>query len=61
MQYLAVPTGRLVLRQWREADLAPFALLSTDPEVMEYFPGVLDRHRSASTISLLRIFRYSEI
>ncbi|MFL9610381.1 hypothetical protein ACKF11_09895 [Methylobacillus sp. Pita2] len=50
-----------MLRQWREADLAPFALLSTDPEVMEYFPGVLDRHRSASTISLLRIFRYSEI
>lgn len=29
-------TGRLLLRQWRDEDEAPFARLSADPEVMEY-------------------------
>ncbi|MPS48580.1 GNAT family N-acetyltransferase [Methylobacillus sp.] len=46
MQYLEVPTERLVLRQWREADLAPFALLNADPEVMAYFPDTLDSQQS---------------
>ncbi|ABE50191.1 acetyltransferase, GNAT family [Methylobacillus flagellatus KT] len=46
MQYLGVPTERLVLRQWREADLAPFALLNADPEVMAYFPDTLDSQQS---------------
>ena len=45
----AVPvlrTARLVLRGWRPDDLAPFAALNADPEVMEHLPGVLDRERS---------------
>jgi len=31
-------TERLLLRQWRDDDRAPFAELNADPEVMRYFP-----------------------
>jgi RimJ/RimL family protein N-acetyltransferase len=39
-------TPRLVLRQWRDDDLAPFAELNADPEVMLHFPSVLTRAQS---------------
>lgn len=39
-------TERLRLRQWCAADREPFALLTADPKVMEYFPSVLDREAS---------------
>jgi RimJ/RimL family protein N-acetyltransferase len=34
-------TARLVLRPWRDGDLAPFAALIADPAVMEHFPATL--------------------
>jgi RimJ/RimL family protein N-acetyltransferase len=39
-------TQRLLLREWREEDLAPFAALNADPEVMRYFPAPLTRGQS---------------
>jgi len=42
----ALTTERLRLRPWREEDLAPFAALNADPEVMRYFPGLLGREES---------------
>jgi len=39
-------TARLILRPWRNIDLAPFAALNADPRVMEFFPKVLDRSES---------------
>jgi RimJ/RimL family protein N-acetyltransferase len=39
-------TQRLLLRQWREADFAPFAALNADPEVMRYFPAPLTAAQS---------------
>lgn len=39
-------TPRLTLRPWREDDLAPFATLTADPRVMEYFPAPLTREES---------------
>ena len=39
-------TERLVLRPWREDDLAPFAALNADPEVMRFFPRRLDADES---------------
>jgi RimJ/RimL family protein N-acetyltransferase len=39
-------TERLLLRQWRDSDLEPFAELNADPEVMRYFPAPLRRERS---------------
>ena len=51
---VAVPrieTGRLLLREWRESDLDPYARMCSDPEVMRYLPGVLDREGSEEQIS----------
>lgn len=39
-------TERLVLRQWRPSDRAPFATLNADPRVMACFPSTLDRAAS---------------
>jgi RimJ/RimL family protein N-acetyltransferase len=39
-------TERLLLRGWRDEDLAPFAALNADPEVMEHFPGPMTREAS---------------
>jgi RimJ/RimL family protein N-acetyltransferase len=39
-------TPRLTLRQWRDADLEPFAALNADPEVMRFFPAALSREQS---------------
>jgi len=39
-------TERLLLRQWRDDDLEPFARLNADPEVMEHFPRPLGREES---------------
>lgn len=47
-QIVEFETERLRLRQWRAADREPFALLTADPKVMEFFPSVLDREASDS-------------
>lgn len=39
-------TARLRLRQWSEADRAPFATMNGDPRVMEHFPALLSREES---------------
>ena len=39
-------TDRLILRPWRDSDLAPFAALNADPEVMEHFPAPLSREET---------------
>jgi RimJ/RimL family protein N-acetyltransferase len=47
-------TERLLLREWREGDLAPFAALNADPEVMRYFPAPLTRAESDATVERIR-------
>jgi RimJ/RimL family protein N-acetyltransferase len=39
-------TSRLVLRRWSDADREPFAILNSDPRVMEFLPGALSRAES---------------
>lgn len=39
-------TPRLVLRGWRDGDLAPFAALNADPRVMEHFAAPLSPEES---------------
>ncbi|TNE37696.1 MAG: N-acetyltransferase [Alphaproteobacteria bacterium] len=39
-------TERLILRQWREEDRAPWAAMNADPEVMRHFPGTQSRAES---------------
>ena len=36
-----IMTSRLILRQWKDADKNPFAVLNADPNVMEFFPARL--------------------
>lgn len=43
-------TERLRLRQWRDADRAPFAALNADPRVMRFFPAPLTREESDAMI-----------
>jgi ribosomal-protein-alanine N-acetyltransferase len=43
-------TPRLRLRPWRPDDLAPYAALCADPEVMEHFPSVWDRTRAEASM-----------
>ena len=47
-------TERLILRGWDDADLAPFADLNADPEVMRYFPAPLDRAESDRMVQIAR-------
>jgi RimJ/RimL family protein N-acetyltransferase len=39
----SIRTERLLMRRWRDADRRPFAAMNADPEVMRYFPAMLDR------------------
>ncbi len=39
-------TERLLLRQWRPEDRAPFAALNADKRVLEHFPGLLSAAKS---------------
>jgi RimJ/RimL family protein N-acetyltransferase len=47
-------TERLRLRQWRDADKAPFAAINADARVMQYFPARLDRKQSDKLLGELQ-------
>lgn len=44
----------VLLRQWRDEDLEPFAEMNADPAVMEYFPSRNSREESAAAMARLR-------
>lgn len=43
---IQIETSRLLLRQWKPADRAPFAAMNADPKVMRHFPALLGRAES---------------
>jgi RimJ/RimL family protein N-acetyltransferase len=45
-RYDELRTDRLLLRRWRDEDREPFAAMNADPDVMRYFPALLDRAAS---------------
>lgn len=47
-------TERLLLRQWREDDKAPFAAMNADPVVMEHFPSTLSKKESDEFVDRMR-------
>lgn len=47
-------TPRLRLRQWRDADREPFAVMNADPAVMEFFPSLQSRASSDASIDAWR-------
>ncbi len=50
---VALRTPRLLLREWRDEDLAPFTALSADPVAMRYLPR-LDAHAARQWVDLAR-------
>lgn len=50
----SVRTRRLILRRWRDDDLAPYAALNADRRVMEHFPSVLSREESDAQAARIR-------
>ena len=49
-------TERLVLRRWKESDLAPFAALNSDPVVMQHFPKMLTTAETQALIEKIEVF-----
>jgi ribosomal-protein-alanine N-acetyltransferase len=49
-----IRTERLVLRDWGDGDLEPFAALNADAEVMEHFPSTLTRAESDDLVERIR-------
>ena len=50
---LALRTPRLLLREWRDDDIAPFAAMSADPEGMRYLP-FLDQAGAEAWVERMR-------
>ena len=50
----SLTTDRLLLRSWRDHDLAPFAALNADPRVRQHFPKVLSRTESDAEAARIR-------
>ena len=44
-------TARLLLREWRAADLEPWAALCADPVVMAHLPSVLTRSQADASVA----------
>jgi RimJ/RimL family protein N-acetyltransferase len=44
----------LILRQWKDSDLDPFASMNADPEVMRHFPALRTRSETAESLQRLR-------
>ena len=51
---MILETPRLTLAPWTERDLAPFAALNGDPEVMRYFPRTMSAEESDALAGRLR-------
>lgn len=49
-----IQTPRLILRQWQEADLAPFAALNADPRVADSLGGALTREQSNAMVKRIQ-------
>lgn len=47
-------TNRLLLRRWRDDDLDEWAAMNADPEVREFFPGLLTREQAAASLRRFR-------
>ena len=46
-----VTTERMILRRWREEDLAPFRRMNADPRVMEFMPALLTLEESDALLN----------
>jgi RimJ/RimL family protein N-acetyltransferase len=49
-----IETERLILRDWKDEDIKPFAAMNADPIVMEYFPRRLNEDDTAHLVERFR-------
>jgi RimJ/RimL family protein N-acetyltransferase len=49
-----IVTERLLLRDWRDADLEPFVAMNADPVVMEFFPETYTEERTRRFVAVIR-------
>ena len=49
-----IETERLILREWKSEDLAPFTLMNEDPKVMEYFLSPLTEMETVAMVERIR-------
>lgn len=54
MDVPVLETPRLILRPWHAEDLAPFARMSADPRVMEFFPRRLTADEASVVVERIR-------
>ena len=47
-------TSRLILREWRDSDVSPFAKLNADPRVMQHFPSMLSYEESSQLVTRIK-------
>jgi RimJ/RimL family protein N-acetyltransferase len=47
----SIKTDRLVLRRWRDDDLAPFAAMNGDPLTMRFMPSVMSAEETRTLIA----------
>lgn len=52
-----IESERLILREWREADVTPFAAMGRDPEVMAFIGPLLDKAGVCAAIERQRGFQ----
>ncbi len=50
-----IETPRLLLRDWKEEDLVPFAKMNCNPHVMKYFPKPLTKSESFGGVFVMKI------
>ena len=43
-------TSRLILRNWKQNDIEPFAILNSDPRVCEFLPSVLSQEETLTSV-----------
>ena len=48
---LNIETERLILRDWRECDRAPWAAMNADARVREFYPGLLTAEQSDASMA----------
>lgn len=51
---MKLETTRLILREWQESDLEPFAAMNADDRVMEFFPSKLTRDETLSMVERIK-------
>ena len=44
-------TSRLILRNWRQTDIRPFAILNSDPRVCEFLPNILTHEETVTSVT----------